>query len=239
MREALRRGEVKVICNVNVIGIGVDIPELSCVIYARPTMSDIRFVQNVGRGLRSCKGKTDLLILDHSSTTQRLGFIDEVYGYHTGLDDGKVKPAQTQYVLLPKECPACHMLKPPRCAVCPNCGHEAKHHAEPVAVERGTLREMKPGDDMDRLRKQLPDKPHCFGQLWWYGQQKGYKRGWAAVKVKEIFGSFPRAREPEPDMIGSPCLELVDYIFRSTDKWRKDQVNARRRASYGRRVSDD
>ena len=162
MQRQLRNGEIKVICNVDVIGIGVDMPELSCVIYARPTMSDIRFVQNIGRGLRACKGKTDLLILDHSSTTQRLGFIDEVYGYHTELDDGKPKTTPVQYVLLPKECPACHYLKPPRTAICPHCGHEAKNQPKEVAVERGTLREMRPEDDKEALRKQLPDKAHCF-----------------------------------------------------------------------------
>ena len=73
------RGEVQVVCNVDVVGLGVDWPEVSCIIYARPTMSDMRFVQNIGRGLRSAPGKDDLLILDHSTTTARLGFVDEIY----------------------------------------------------------------------------------------------------------------------------------------------------------------
>jgi superfamily II DNA or RNA helicase len=229
VRRRMLNGDVQVVTNCDVVGIGVDWPEVSCIIYARPTMSDMRFVQNIGRGLRSAPGKDDLLILDHSTTTARLGFVDEIYGYHPTLDDGKTK-VPTQAVLLPKECPACHLMKPPRVAKCPHCGHVVEHHAKPVAVERGTLRELRPGEDMDDLRKKLPDKPHVFGQLWWWAVRKGYKTGYAAVKTKEIFGSFPRAREPEPDHIQAPVPELVSYLYESTEKWKSRQNYARRKA---------
>lgn len=101
-------------------------------------------------------------------------------------------------------------------------------HAKPVEVERGTLREIRPGDDMDSLRRQLPDKAHCFGQLWWWAKHKGYKPGFAAVKVKEIFGSFPRAREPEPETISHPVMELMTYLMIATDKWKKEQRRRQR-----------
>lgn len=189
--------------------------------------------QNIGRGLRAAPGKEDLLILDHSTTTQRLGFVDEIYSYHPKLDDGKTKAKGEPPVLLPKECPACHLLKPPRVAKCPHCGHEVIAHADPVPVERGTLREVKVGDDMANLRKQLPDKPHVFGQLWWYGQMKGYKPGWAANKTREIFGSYPRAREPDEAHISEPVPELLGYIYLSTEKWKREQYNAKRRERWG------
>jgi hypothetical protein len=188
-------------------------------------------VQNIGRGLRASPGKQDLLILDHSTTTARLGFVDEIYAYHPELDDGKTKP-KAEIVLLPKMCPACHLMKPPRCAVCPHCGHDAKVHADPIPVERGTLREVKPTDEVADWRKKLPDKAHVFGQLWWFGQKKGYKSGWAAVKTKEIFGSFPRDREPAADLIGAPVPELIAYIYYSKDKWVNEQNKIRRRAKY-------
>ncbi len=157
--------------------------------------------------------------------------MDEIYTYHGGLDDGKTK-APVQAVLLPKECPACHLMKPPRVAVCPHCGHKTEAHAKPVAVERGTLRELKPKDDIADLRKKLPDKPHVFGQLWWWGKQKGFKPGWAAVKTKEIFGAFPRDREPDRHLISAPVPELLSYIYESQEKWKKQQNNARRKAQW-------
>jgi superfamily II DNA or RNA helicase len=228
VRQRMLAGEIKIVCNVDVIGLGVDWPEVSCIIYARPTMSDIRFVQNVGRGLRAAPGKEDLLILDHSTTTMRLGFVDEIYNYHPKLDDGKTKPKK-EVVLLPKECPACHLLKPPRVAKCPHCGHVAEVHADPVRCERGTLREYVPDAEMADLRKQLPDKQHVFGQLWWWAQHKGYKPGYAAVKTKEIFGSFPRNREPEPETITAPVQELVNYLYMATERWKKEQYSKRRK----------
>jgi DNA repair protein RadD len=230
VRRRMLRGEIQVVTNCEVIGLGVDWPEVSCIIYARPTMSDIRFVQNIGRGMRAAEGKEDLLILDHSSTTLRLGFVDEVYNFHGALDDGKPKAENVQGVLLPKECPACHLLKPPRTAVCPHCGHKTEAHAEPVLVERGTLREISSiKDPMAELRKKLPDKPHVFGQLWWWAQKKGYKQGWAAVKTKELFGAFPRAHEPDPETISAPVPELLGWVVTSTERWKNKQDYARRR----------
>ncbi len=231
VRRRMLRGEIQVVTNCEVIGIGVDWPEVSCIIYARPTMSDIRFCQNIGRGLRAFDGKQDLVILDHSSTTQRLGFVDEVYDFHKGLDDGKPKVENVQGVLLPKECPACHFLKPPRTAVCPHCGHTCEAHAKPVLVERGTLVEIASRKDPKaELLKRLPDKPHCFGQLWWWGHKKGYKPGWAAVKTKELFDSFPRAREPDPGTISAPVPELLAWVLKSADQWKARQYYARRQA---------
>lgn len=232
-RAAVRRrmlaGEVKVVCNVEIVGLGVDWPEVSCIIYARPTMSDMRFVQNIGRGLRSSKGKTDLLILDHSTTTQRLGFVDEIYALHRALDDGKGKPTVQPAVLLPKACERCHYLKPPRMAKCPSCGHVMEAHAKPVAVQRGTLREMKADTERNDLLKRLPDKDHVFGQLMWWSQRKGYNPGWAANKYREIFAVWPRGLAWE-DKVDAPVTALLEHIYRSTEKWKRQQYHAKKRA---------
>lgn len=230
------RGEIKVVCNVDVVGIGVDWPLISCVIYARPTMSDMRYVQNIGRGLRSAPGKTDLLILDHSTTTQRLGFLDDVYARHDCLDDGRTKAKDTQIAMaMPQECKACHYLKPPRTPVCPHCGHRDDKHSNAVMVERGTLKEIKQRDKQADWREQLPDKRHCYGQLYWYAQHMGFKLGYAAVKVKEIFGAFPKQREPDPDTIERPAPELLAYLDWSKGEWIKAQKAALRRETEANR----
>lgn len=229
VKRRLLGGEVRVVCNVDVIGLGVDWPEVSCIIYARPTMSDRRFVQNIGRGLRSANGKDDLLILDHSTTTARLGFVDEIHLYHPGLDDGKIKQKEAP-VLLPKECPACHLLKPPRVGVCPHCGHKVEAHADPVRVERGTLREVTADSEMRDLRSKLPDREHVFGQLVCWQRKKGYNQWWPNMKFKDIYGvAFPRNLNYE-DKISEPVPELLQYIFESTAKWKRQQDYAKRKA---------
>lgn len=62
--ERLRRGEIRVICNAQLLTEGFDCPELSCCIMARPTNSQTFFIQCVGRVLRLFPGKTDAIVMD-------------------------------------------------------------------------------------------------------------------------------------------------------------------------------
>ena len=97
--EGLRSGKYKVMCNIETMTTGVDAPRLSCIILARPTWSEVLYVQMLGRVLRPCKvcadcgfeyggekkcikcgsdivsfEKTDAIILDHAANAERLGF---------------------------------------------------------------------------------------------------------------------------------------------------------------------
>jgi DNA repair protein RadD len=63
--DRFRAGETRIICNVGVLTTGVDL-DVRCIVMARPTKSRILFVQMIGRGLRTAKGKDKLLILDYA-----------------------------------------------------------------------------------------------------------------------------------------------------------------------------
>jgi superfamily II DNA or RNA helicase len=65
--EAFHHGDIKVVCNVGCLTTGIDW-DVRCIILARPTKSEILFVQMIGRGLRTADGKGDCLILDHSDS---------------------------------------------------------------------------------------------------------------------------------------------------------------------------
>ncbi len=52
------------ILSVDIFNEGVDIPEINQVIFLRPTMSPIVFIQQLGRGLRKAEGKEYVVILD-------------------------------------------------------------------------------------------------------------------------------------------------------------------------------
>lgn len=60
----LEEGRVKVIFSVDMFNEGVDIPEVDTVMFLRPTQSGIVFLQQLGRGLRTSKGKEYLNVLD-------------------------------------------------------------------------------------------------------------------------------------------------------------------------------
>ena len=60
----LEEGRIKVIFSVDMFNEGVDIPEVDTVMFLRPTQSGIVFLQQLGRGLRTSKGKEYLNVLD-------------------------------------------------------------------------------------------------------------------------------------------------------------------------------
>lgn len=60
----LEEGRIKIIFCVDMFNEGVDIPEVDMVMFLRPTQSGIVFLQQLGRGLRTSKGKEYLNVLD-------------------------------------------------------------------------------------------------------------------------------------------------------------------------------
>jgi DNA repair protein RadD len=120
--------------------VGVDW-DVRTIVLARPTKSEMRYVQAIGRGLRPADGKDHCLILDHSDTTLRLGFVTDIV--HEELDDGKTKQTKKDRdkIKLPKECPACAYLRPAGTNKCPNCGFEAKPQNK-IRVVDGELKEL-------------------------------------------------------------------------------------------------
>lgn len=69
--QALREGRLRVLWNCALLTEGVDVPEVACVLLARPTDSPGLYAQMVGRGTRTAPGKKDCLILDCADMTER------------------------------------------------------------------------------------------------------------------------------------------------------------------------
>jgi DNA repair protein RadD len=132
--------EIKVVCNVGVLTTGIDW-DVRCIILARPTRSEILFVQMIGRGLRTAVGKADCLVLDHSDNHTRLGFVTDIH--HDKLDDGKPRPKAEPKAIekLPKPCPKCTFMKPPKTLACPSCGFTPQPKCE-VVNQDGELIEL-------------------------------------------------------------------------------------------------
>ena len=62
--DAFKRGEFPVLLNCGVFTEGTDIPNIDCVILARPTRSRNLLVQMIGRGMRLHKGKENCHVMD-------------------------------------------------------------------------------------------------------------------------------------------------------------------------------
>ncbi|GKT50182.1 putative mitochondrial carnitine O-acetyltransferase [Colletotrichum spaethianum] len=68
--EAFRNGEFPVLVNCGVFTEGTDIPNIDCVVLARPTRSRNLLVQMIGRGMRLHKGKSDCHVIDMVSSLE-------------------------------------------------------------------------------------------------------------------------------------------------------------------------
>ena len=60
----LRSGDLRCIFSVEVLGEGVDVPDVDCLLLLRPTSSATVFSQQLGRGLRRAKDKSHLTVVD-------------------------------------------------------------------------------------------------------------------------------------------------------------------------------
>jgi ATP-dependent helicase IRC3 len=68
MLDAFRNGDFPVLVNCNVFTEGTDIPNIDCVLLARPTQSRNLLVQMIGRGMRLHPGKKNCHIIDMVSS---------------------------------------------------------------------------------------------------------------------------------------------------------------------------
>ena len=113
-----RNGSVKVLVNVIVATEGFDLPDASCIIIARPTMSLALYLQMVGRGLRPKDDGGDCLILDLAANSVTHGLPEE-YREWSLEPRGTQKPGEAPIVV----CPLCETASPAASHNCRVCGY--------------------------------------------------------------------------------------------------------------------
>lgn len=71
--KAFERGDIQFLANCDLFVEGADIPSIECVVFARPTKSQIVYSQAIGRGTRPSPdtGKSDCLVLDMVGASNR------------------------------------------------------------------------------------------------------------------------------------------------------------------------
>ncbi len=223
INDRFRNGDLDVICNVGVLTTGVDLPFVSCIILVRPTRSEILYTQIIGRGLRRHPGKDDCIILDHSSTTSRLGFVTDIIKH--SLDDGErnVQKAERKESL-PKECPKCHYLRPPKVKACPACGFVAVATND-IETEEGELHQVK----STGREATSAEKAQFFSEIKWYAQSRGYSKGWAAHLFKERYKVWPNHYSDVLPRFAS--ADTVNYIKSRQIAYAKRKSNESQRSS--------
>ncbi len=70
-----RRGDVPILCAVDVLNEGIDVPDVNIIAFMRVTHSRRIFIQQLGRGLRVRAGKDRVVVLDFVSDIRRIAAV--------------------------------------------------------------------------------------------------------------------------------------------------------------------
>lgn len=210
-----RNGKTRVLCNVGLYTEGTDIPEIECIVLARPTKSLGFHLQMVGRGARPYPGKENFMVIDHGGNIERLGFYeDEVMWSLNGKGLAYKKKTERKKEKKLLSCDECRFVF---CGpVCPQCGLPVKDYGKKIEAIDADLVEL----GKNRKKATAAEKQRFFGQLQYYRLSKGYAPGWAAHKYKEKFGVWPRGLNDEPIEID---FEFMNYIKHLQIKWAKSK----------------
>lgn len=174
--ERFNNGETKVLVNVDLFGEGFDLPAIEVVSLLRPTASTSLYLQQVGRGLRTCEGKTYALILDHVNNYQRHGMPDDVREWT--LEGGLPKHKKTQSSdIRIKRCPRCFFAHPPALK-CPNCGYIYEANGKDIKEIAGEL-VLVGSDEYRQAQKKEIIIADNLDDLIRIEKDRGYKCGWA------------------------------------------------------------
>lgn len=211
--ERFRAGEVRVITNVATLTTGLDLPMVSCLIDAKPTKSEMLFVQTIGRGLRTHPGKENCIVLDHAGNTLRLGLVTDIH--FDKLDDGKPRKSgdegkKEKREPLPRLCDECKSVVPRHVENCPECGavllrKTTVRHSDEHLVEYGSNKSGK-------RKPRSEDMAAFHGELKFIAKQRGYAPGWAARQYKEHFGEWPNGLTVKTAEPREPTIATRNWV---------------------------
>lgn len=197
--DKFRSQELQILVNVNLFTEGVDLPNVDCVIMARPTASLALYLQFSMRCLNPRPGKT-AIIIDHANNFKTFGYPDDDRDWKQAIKSGKQKSKTllTDPGLSIITCDYCFAVvkaSEVKDGKCPICGKPIKvHEAKPISdvdlVEATRERKARIKQIIqDQVMTNIVDKSvselHSFQDLAAYGKLHGYKPGWAYFMAKK------------------------------------------------------
>ena len=172
----LADGRTQILCSVDVVSEGTDVPAVSAAILLRPTQSESLYLQQVGRILRPQNGKI-AIVLDHVGSTRKFGFIDDRRNW--SLESKPKRQRKDEPAPSVRQCPKCFAAFKPQ-PECPCCGHIFKTKTRKLAHKEGELHEMRRAAAGERQEKRKKvGMARTLRELLALAKEKGYKSGWA------------------------------------------------------------
>lgn len=168
----LADGSLDVVVNCQLWVAGVDCPAIGCVVLLAPTKSVTKYLQSVGRGLRTAPGKSDLVVLDHAGNAYQHGLPTEPREWT--LEGARKRAKSDEDVPSVRQCERCYFVYEPAPA-CPSCGHVNPRKVSLLRQRDGELAEL-----MEIKRKQRDEvrQARTVEELTKVARERGYSMGW-------------------------------------------------------------
>ncbi|MEE6637536.1 DEAD/DEAH box helicase [Limosilactobacillus pontis] len=201
--QKFRDQRLTILANVNLFTEGVDLPNVDCVIMARPTSSLALYLQFSMRCLNPRKGKT-AIIIDHVDNFLTFGLPNSDRDWRQAIqtrDKRKKKlnvggPAICQC----KYCFGIFYRAEMQGNCCPLCGHKLESDRKDYQVVSVDLQEIKAneaikhrkamvqkiinGQVMANIADKSPGQLHTLKEFQTYAKLHGYQPGWAWYQLK-------------------------------------------------------
>ncbi|PXZ17800.1 DEAD/DEAH box helicase [Lactobacillus helveticus] len=193
-----REQEIRILVNVNLFTEGVDLPNVDCVIMARPTASLALYLQFSMRCLNPRPGKT-AIIIDHANNFKTFGYPDDDRDWKKAIKSGKQKSKSLLKdpglsIVTCDYCFAVVKASEVKDGKCPICGKPIKvHKAKPVSgvdlVEatkdrQKLIHEIVHSNLLKEVANKNVSELHTMKELQAYGKLHGYKKGWCYYIAK-------------------------------------------------------
>lgn len=190
-----REGEITHLCNVDLISVGFDMPDIDCCILLRPTQSTALYIQQAARALRYREGKV-AVILDHVGNYARHGLPDDEHEWSLEGKFAKPKRFDDEGMLKVRQCENCFNVYKTSEGACPHCGFAITVQREEIEMkEEIELTEIKRKQEEEKLAKQKeiqsivvdyrePSDCQSLQELQEFAKNRGYKSGWTYYQAK-------------------------------------------------------
>lgn len=180
-----KNGQIKVLCNVDLISEGFNVPDCEVVIMLRPTESLVLHIQQSMRSMRY-KPDKQAIIIDHVANYLKHGLPDTPRQWT--LEDREKKKSGSKSDAIPiKQCPECFAIVPSDHKFCYECDYEFLPEESIMQVDE-TAEIVEITQDFSLTASYIVTKKveelNTMDELKAYQKAKNYKPGWVYFQAK-------------------------------------------------------
>lgn len=186
--DSFKQDKIKVLCNVDLVSEGVNVPDCSCIVLLRPTESLVVYLQQAMRAMRYQPNK-QAVIIDQVGNFKKFGLPDT--DYHWSLEDREKHPHKDEGTAADgptiKTCPECFAVIEASKVTCPLCGHDFSAEIRKIKQKKDQrLQAIKAQQiHINYISTKKPGELNNIHELSLYAKARGYKHGWIFYQAKK------------------------------------------------------